>query len=212
MEPKTRRFLPKVIMAAVCAVVILSAVLSSLKTSRRSQDKAQNELAVSEIGRAFESLTAEIDKPTTLGSTIKPMDVTPRASGDVGEMERWLKTLMNSVAAQRNEYFAELNAIGWEKVLDGKRLQADRGLADSRKIVRQAKEIVAKARERSETLLRDARAGINNLNVSAAAKRSMIAGFDRKYGSNKARTDKIWELEAQTVVEFEKIIEVLARD
>ena len=105
----------------------------------------------------------------------------------------------------------ELEAIGWNSILDPQRIRVDKGLVESRVTIKKAKNIVVKYQERTNALLHNnARVQIESLNRITTLKQEALSGFDR--GMEKARTqiDSMWALEGKVVTEFENIINLLS--
>ena len=104
----------------------------------------------------------------------------------------------------------ELEAIGWNSILDPQRIRVDKGLVESKVTIRKAKEIVDKYKEKTNILLHDAREKIASLNMSASLKREALSGFDRGMEKAKDQIDTTWALEGKTVAEFENIFSFLS--
>lgn len=139
-----------------------------------------------------------------------PMAISQVSSGETGKMEVVLKTMINRMIAQRREYELELEAIGWSKILDGQRLRGDATLAESRTILQQAKDIVAKYRSRTTELFAQLRRDIETSDLKAGNKRSMLAGFEKTADQSKAQTMELWSLEEQALAQIENTFNLLA--
>ena len=189
-------------------------ILGSLMVSSLigySQQKLATTQAITEIQKDYSAITSSATDAQGLPQRIeKQLDTTPTAKGEFGEMERFMKTLMNQMASQRNDYLLEIDAIGWGKILDPERLKEDRTLVESKIMIRKAKDIVGKYRARTYTLLENARKDIGSLNVSESSRREMANGFDTGMAKSRAQIDAIWNLEAKTISEFENIVTLLS--
>jgi hypothetical protein len=176
-----------------------------------SQQKQEAKRALSEIQDQYcefiESATDSQGLPNRIDKTI---DTTPQARGEFGEIERFVKEFMNQMTSQRNDYLLELEAIGWNSILDPQRIRVDKGLIESRVTVRKATNIVAKYQERTNVLLHNTREKIGTLNISAPSKRESLSGFDRGMEKAKLQIDSMWALEGKVVAEFENIINLLS--
>jgi hypothetical protein len=117
---------------------------------------------------------------------------------------------MDQMASQRNDYLLELEAIGWNGILDPNRIEKDKTFIESKVTIQKAKEIVKKYKNRANTLLENAKDNIRSLNVSESSKREMLSGFDRGMEKAKDNIDAMWSLEAKTINEFVSIITLLA--
>lgn len=191
--------------AAIFGALIASDLISY------SQQKVSATQAITEIQKDYSSITKAATDAQGLPQRIdRQLDTTPTTKGEFGEMERFMKTFMNKMASQRNDYLLELDAIGWAKILDPERVRQDKTLMESKMMVQQAKDIVGKYRARTYTLLENARKDIGTLNVSENSRQEMASGFDRGMAKSRTQIDALWELEAKTISEFENIFALLA--
>ena len=176
-----------------------------------SQQKQEVKQALSEIKSQYSELIESSTDAQGLPKRIeKPINTTPKASGEFGEMERFMKEFMDQMASQRNDYLLELEAIGWNGILDANRIKADKTFVESKVTIQKAKEVVAKYTKNTQTLLESAKNNIRSLNISESSKRGMLSGFDRGMEKAKSNIDAMWSLEANTIKEFENIITLLS--
>ena len=176
-----------------------------------SQQKQEAKQALSEIKSQYSELIESSTDAQGFPKRIeRPINTTPKSSGEFGEMERFMKEFMDQMATQRNDYLLELEAIGWNGVLDANRIKADKTFDESKVIIQKAKEVVSKYTANTQTLLDSAKNNIRSLNISESSKRSMLSGFDRGMEKAKENIDALWSLEAKTIKEFENIINLLA--
>ncbi|MEW5949858.1 MAG: hypothetical protein AB1711_10680 [Thermodesulfobacteriota bacterium] len=189
--------------------IFISMIASSLIGF--SQQKQYAKQALTEIQDQHSTMIDSSTDSQGLPKRIdKPIDTSPKARGDFGEMERFVKEFMNQMASQRNDYLLELEGIGWHSMLDPQRIRVDKGLIESKVIIRKAKEIVAKYQEKTNVLLRNAREKIQSLNMSASLKQEALAGFDRGMDKAKSQIETMWALERKAVTEVENIITLLS--
>lgn len=134
----------------------------------------------------------------------------PKAAGDLGVMERFIKEHIDRLVAQQNDYLLELEAIGWNSVLDVSRIRNDPRMADSKLILERAKAIVAKYEKKSLDQLDGMATRINALNISDSNKRDMLAGLEKNMGKSKKRFQDQWTLEKEVVAQFESAVLMLA--
>lgn len=196
------------------ATVSFFFILGSLMASSLigySQHKLAATQAITEVQKNYSAITSSATDAQGLPQRIeKQLDTTPTTKGEFGEMERFIKIFMNQIASQRNDYLLEIDAIGWGKILNPERLEEDRTLIESKIMIQKAKDIVEKYRDRTYTLLENARKDISSLNVSESSKREMANGFDKGMVKSRAQIDKLWNLEAKTIAEFENIVTLLS--
>jgi hypothetical protein len=176
-----------------------------------SQQKRDAIQAFTEIQREFstfaDSATDSKGAPQRIDHRA---DITPTTKGEFGEIERFMKTFMNQMASQHNEYLLELNAIGWEKILDPERLKEDRTLTESKVMTQKAKEIVNKYREKTYALIDNVPKDIASLNLSENTRREMLSGFNKGMEKSKRQIDEMWGLEGRIISEFENIFALLS--
>ncbi|MFZ6874053.1 hypothetical protein ACO0LF_18505 [Undibacterium sp. Di27W] len=135
---------------------------------------------------------------------------TPKASGQFGEMERFMKDFMNSAAAYKNAYLRELNAANWDQVMDFKRIKNDKDMLESKAIVEKAKAIISKFESNTDSLFDGGRAKINSLALDDSAKKSMLDGFNRGAQNSRNMIMQNWQMERKAVQEIEGMLNLLA--
>ena len=176
-----------------------------------SQQKQEAKQALSEIQDQYSKIIESSTDSQGLPKRIeKPINTTLKARGEFGEMERFMKEFMDQMVSQRNDYLLELEAIGWNSILDANRIKADKTFIESKVTIQKAKEVVKKYTNRTNTLLNNAKDNIRSLNISESSKREMLSGFDRGMEKAKENIDAMWSLEAKTINEFENIMTLLS--
>lgn len=143
---------------------------------------------------------------------IESIDTSPKSKGTAGEVEKFMKECMNQAVFQNNQYLAELDEIGWNRILDPEHLARDTSLAKSKVTIRKAKELVDKYTEQMNLLLAKARNDINALNLSAIEKTKAKQAFERGMQESSQTRNQIWQLERELVWKFGEIIDFLYRD
>lgn len=190
--------------------IILTSLISSDFIGYSQQSK-NVKLAISETQKGYSELINSGTDNQGLPKRIEnQLDTTPSAKGEFGEFERFMKTTMNQFASLRNDYLLEMEAIGWLNILNPERLKDDKSLIKSKAIIQNAKEIEMKYREKTYALLEKIRSDINNLNTSENMKAQALKGFDKGMIKSRSQIDELWNLEEQTILEFENIINLLA--
>ena len=175
-----------------------------------SQQKQQALQALSSVQKEMSRVTdASVDSSGVPAKIERRPATTPQARGEFGEMERFVKEIIDRGVAQRNDYLLELEATGWNSVLDAQRIKNDSTLSESKLVVKRAKAIVDKYERKAADVKQNTREHINFLNISESSKKEMLAGFD-KSSMGKAGGREQWKLEKQMVLEVEKIFVFLA--
>ena len=144
------------------------------------------------------------------GKPTAKIDTTPAAQGDIGEMERFGRAFMSRMAEQRNDYLRQLDAIGWDKILDPQRIAGDKSLTQSKAMVSKARPIVAAYKEKALATMEGARADIDKLQVSEDAKAGFRKGFERSLENSRGRLTEQLDLEGRIVEEVGKLFDLLS--
>ncbi|MBT3824095.1 MAG: hypothetical protein HOF96_03875 [Candidatus Marinimicrobia bacterium] len=177
---------------AFFAIIICLVVSGYLGVLRQKHEAT---LAISQVQQVYskiiESSTDTEGHPKRITSHI---ETNPVASGLFGEMEEHVKELISQMVSQRNDYLLELEAIGWSKILDVNRLKTDQTLAESKYIIRKAKQIVHKYSDKSFLLLKNGRDKINSYNVNEYDKKELLVGYDQSMEESNKVVQSIWTL------------------
>ena len=179
-----------------------------IAASKQQQQAVQAVSSIQqEFGRVVSASTDSSGLPTRIERS--PSE-SPKAKGEFGEMERFVKEFIDRFVAQRNDYLLELDAIGWSSILDAKRIRNDTTLSESKAMLERAKAIADKYEKKTADLMNGTRAYINALNISESNKREMLAGFARGISKSSKKIDEQWKLEKQVLLQFENVILLLA--
>lgn len=198
--------------AAISFLIIYCSMIASALIGS-AQQKHEAMKALEEVHGQYSAIVnSSIDSEGLPVRIEKKIDTNPKSKGEFGELERFLKDSMNQFASQRNDYLLELEAIGWNGILDPQRIRADKELVESKVIIRQAKIIVEKYRDKTDVLLRKIRRDIQSLNMSSSQKEEALSGFDRGLASSQDQISAMWILEEKAILEFEKIINFLSKN
>jgi len=174
--------------------------------------KIEAKKAITEIETQFVKIAKSSDSPSGIPERIQEeIQTSPKSRGIVGEMERFVKTLMDRSVSLRNDYLLELNAIGLYKILDPTRIKNDKAFAESKFIINKTKEIIEKYKTLTNNLFgEDAFAEIDRLEIDDDLKQVMKDGFKRGLEITKSMIDKNWYLDGKSILEYEKIIKLLS--
>ena len=173
--------------------------------------KIEAKKAITEIETQFEKIAKSSDSPSGIPERIQEeIQTSPKSKGVIGEMERFIKVFMDRSFSLRNDYLLELNAIGWNKILDSTRLKNDTTFTESKFIMNKGKEIVEKYKTLTNSLFEDAFAEIDSLEIDEDFKQEMKDGFKRGLEPTKIMINRNWFLEEKCLSEIEKIIDLLS--
>jgi len=186
------------------ALIYASLVTASVIASNRQK----NELR--QMASEVQQTVAAVQSSIASGSAAPPpIQATDAGTTAAGKMSVVVKTMMNRTLAHRRGYELELDAIGWSKILDGQRLRNDSTLAESRTVIQQAKDIVSKYQSRTGELFTQVRRDIENSDLTANSKQSMLSGFDKSAQQGKAQAMELWSLEEQVLNQIESAFTLL---
>lgn len=187
--------------------VSFAAIYVALIAASYMAANMQQRQAIAAIDLALE------DMRRLSGDDTQPIELPRREAvatkGDAAALELFLKDRIEAYARLRNDYLLELQAIGWERFLDPRRLANDLRLAESVTMMSQAKAIVEKYQAKSEAMVGEGRSRIAQLAISEGARRSMLAGYETGVKESAANNTLTWELERQVLREMESLIVML---
>lgn len=176
---------------------------------QRSEDVEGVEFIVDEMAELIQD-SGQFDadgKPIFIEKTYKR---NPDAGGSMAVMQDFAMDVFNRLAKQSNEYLTELDAIGWTALLDPERLQADRSLNESRKMIADARLVVSKYKGLKDDLVNQARKEIEFMDLTAAEKQGFEEGFNRGFENSRRKGEEKWLLEEAVIDECEQIVDLLA--
>ena len=174
--------------------------------------KIEANKAITEIETQFEKIVKSSGSTSGIPERIQEeIQTSPKSKGVFGEMERFVKIFMDRSVSLRNDYLLELSAIGWDKILDPIRLKNERTFVESKFTINKAKEIVEKYKTLTNSLFEeDAFAEIDRLEIDEDLKQEMKNGFKRGLEPTKIMISRYWYLEGETILEAEKIFDLLS--
>ncbi len=132
------------------------------------------------------------------------------ASGELAILEATLNEYLNQVIANSNAYLTELEAIGYDTLLDGDRIRRDTDLDESQFILARAEVIVDKYEELNVQTAYDFRDNVAEQAISEESKESFRASFDESLAPSIERASQIWDLERQTLAKVDELLRFLA--
>lgn len=189
--------------------IFIALFAGGMTAASRQQHEAVQ--AVSSIQNELSRVVSASTDPSGLPARIERMPAeVPKAKGEFGEMERFVKEFIDRFVVLRNDYLLELNAIGWNSILDAKRITNDTTLSESKVMIERAKVIAEKYEKKTADYINETRVHINSLNMSESNKRELLAGFEKGMSRSGKQIDEQWKLENQVLLQFENIIFLLA--
>jgi len=176
-----------------------------------SQKKQQLVTALSSMHQEYARAASQVVDSTGLPAGIERSPATtPQAMGEYGEIERFFREFLDRLVALRSDYLIELEATGWNSVLDAQRIRSDARLSESRVMIERAKASVDSYEQKTSALLQDTRLRIGTLDMSESTRRRALEVLDESMGRAGAQLDQQWSLERQVIRQLENIVQLLA--
>ncbi len=172
----------------------------------QGRQKAIAYAEIRHVGELMRNAMYAADHPP---GDVPDIDPTPKAHGAYGQIERGVKILLGQRLAQYRAYMKELDDVRLSELFIANRLARDRGLVESRLILEQSQRIVQKYSQQNQKLLADVPLMIRGLDLSEQQKNQMIEGALKARPTQKATLARNWDIERQTLAEFEKMINLL---
>jgi hypothetical protein len=184
--------------------------------NRYSENKKQGKevnKAITGVEKEFlkliDSAKDKTDVPKRIESKI---DTKPKTEGAIGIIERFMKEYMAQMIAIRNDHLLEIEAIGWNSILDLKRLKQDLAFTESKFMLKRGKEITKKYREKTISFMEnETKQNMAKMNIKPSLKERMISGYNEGLPPAMKDVHRQWDLEEKILIEFEKIINLLSR-
>ncbi|WP_395756753.1 hypothetical protein [Achromobacter sp. EB05] len=196
-------------MRAAFATGLLLAAAAAVLAGLAAYRETQKATALAEIRRTGEWMRAALNAPDHPPGDVPDIDATPKAHGVYGEIERGVKIILGQRVAQYRAYMKELDEVRLSDLFIPNRLARDRGMVESRLILEQSQRVVRKYSQQNRRLLADVPVTIRSLDLSEQQKDRMVEGAIKARPQQKATLARNWELERQTLDEFEKMINLL---
>lgn len=196
-------------MRAVFATGLVLAAAAAVLAGLSAYRETQKATALAEIRRTGEWMRAALNAPDHPPGDVPDIDATPKARGVYGEIERGVKIILGQRVAQYRAYMKELDEVRLSDLFIPNRLARDRGMVESRLILEQSQRVVRKYSQQNQRLLADVPVTIRSLDLSDQQKDRMVEGAIKSRPQQKATLARNWDLERQTLDEFEKMITLL---
>jgi hypothetical protein len=185
----------------VAGVVFLGIKADDAATARQEKDAQNQRLALQEMRSSFDSLAHS--KP---GGQV---DTQVRATGEAGEVEGAMKHLVEIVAANRDNYHAELVGLGYPGFLAPGALQNEDLRAVHAKLLR-AEAIEQKYRALNEGLSDAYHDWVNKSAITDAHKAQLLSSFDRGWQNGAAVRQQLWDEEGQILGQYDGMVVLLS--
>ena len=190
-------------------IILTSLVVAQLIAAKRIEKDLKQ--SVTEIKNAYaEVYDDSVDENGFSQRSNKKVEEKSTSSGPAAKIEVYIKSLLNKAISLKNDYLLEMDAIGWDSILDPKRLSEDKTLIKSKVMIESAREIVEKYRAKHYDLLNEMRSNLTKLDINDSIKREVIKGFDKSLPDSKTLIKHSWEYEEMLVKEYGNVLNLLS--
>lgn len=198
------------ILRNILALVAIQTSLVSAGLISATKHERQAEALVESLKEELDRLAAlATDSGDPAPGAAKSSVGSRKLSGEYHELELLTRSVFAQILELRNDYLAELSAIGWDDMLSAERLAGDAGLVESKKRIVAARAIVEKYRKKTDEFVLSVRVQAQNMKASAATKREFIQGFERRASGADGSFAQVWNFESHVVDKCEELIDLL---
>jgi hypothetical protein len=185
-------------------------VLTSVVNVQYQEAKLRSTLvSIADQTQAIFEESLEVESDGTIAQIEKRFVVPAGASGSMQEMMTVVADFVNDIVELQNSYLTELESFGLLTLLDANRLSSDKGFIESRYILQRINQAFVDYENEYGRIVADMPIRINQLALPEGQKQSMLEGFRKGQEKNEPLTERIFYLERQGLVEFEKIVDFL---
>jgi len=184
-----------------CVIIVMS-LLGNM--GNRVESRSQQDALAKDLQHSLEQLAAQDQ-----AGRLNPLDARKTVEGDSGELQVFLKNYFNKIISMHNEYLAELDAIGWNALLDAGRIEKDVGMVQSRAIVSRARLTVDKFHGKWLQALNETRAQAQAMANESETKRGFAEGVADSSVAAAAKGELVWASEAEIVDTAGQLVEFL---
>jgi len=173
--------------------------------------------AASSIQKEMKRIETDIAKsgsgPVRLEVESKEDVLQDNDHGEYGELAKFFKNVIRLTITYRSEYIVENTAIGWDSILNPKRINADAGFSDSMSILEKKKKIMDKYEKKEKNLysLFPLMDRVIPLKMSERLKTDILAGFDNNSDVIRRLRDNKWKMDREIVRNVERILSMLQK-
>jgi len=163
--------------------------------------KRQEDIASAEIERALDLLRRSDGKAV--------IDVTPRASGSAGVMERLFKEVINTIAGDNRQMDEDLKALGFPDLMEPEALGRSGGLDAADSALAGARKVVAKYAALRKQRLEDFKDRVRTAKLPRFERQELLLGLERGLKESALDNDRVWTIQDQVVQEFQGAVAAL---
>lgn len=191
----------------IFAVLLVACMTSQYMAATRTL--AQEDIALAEISDAANDLRTSGWQPVNQNTNKLTRQ---RATGEAGEMERFVKGYMTKIVTLQTEQANELENIGWPTILSPPRLRNDPSLSQSFRILANTKNVVTIYKAKHSSVTEGRLLEIATLNLSEKSRDEVLTAFNKGIAANRSATESAWDIQARIVNQTETILKFLKRN
>lgn len=133
-----------------------------------------------------------------------------KASGELGELEKFIKECINRTISMRNETTTELQKINWESLLLAQRIKNDPTFSESFYMLKKAKNVFSESEKAMHAYFDDISKSIKGLKLSREIKEQLESSFISSLNKSKISMRKYYELTYEGITEMENLFKYLS--
>ena len=165
---------------------------------------------LSSIKQAFEETIEEgYDKDGYAVEIKKPINTHIESSGDIGVVEKFVKSNISQQVEMQNKYLRRLKDIQWETLFDANRLTNDPELKESKYMLRQAENALSEYETTLALFIEDVEHRVESLKLSPEFKAGFIMEFKKSINESKTDAFKLMGYEREILELTGKMIAFL---
>ncbi len=198
--------------ASISSLFIILASLVIAGTISAERNQREGATAIKEVASEYSKLATEMranpSGNATPGSTT--VDTTQRAQGEFGEYERLMKGFMADTQEQGRDYRAKIEASGFYAILEPESLASDTSLSKSKKIIKEAKDIVTEHEQATRSFKASFRHKLETAEWRSISVDQVLKAYDDGVRKGEPQMTNVFRLEHDVMSESEKLINLLA--
>lgn len=154
-----------------------------------------------EVGDVMKGLAGE---DVVLGFE-KPLSEKPRMEGEKGEIEQFIREIVNIGIDNRNKYRAEIFESNVHTILDPPRLRGALNKVHTEQLLEKGLEIIDRYVSKQDVVYENILSKVKNLNMDQRKKELFIYDFNKSLSASKENSNLIWKLEREVFIQSAKL-------
>lgn len=183
---------------SLLSILVVSSIVISITALvyyPTEQERAA-QLLRKEVGNVMDGLT---DPSSSLAQTLL-LDESPNMEGRAGEVERFIREVVNIGIEFRNKYRSEIAITEAQSLLDPARLRGALHRVHTEKILNDTLQIIEKYKLEQEEVYKQAKISAKNLKLDEDVKGVFIYNFNKSLENSSKINTEVWDLEREIII------------